>query len=40
MKTLEFLITTTTLSSRNLAKEELKKFNNAHHRFLPIDVNF
>jgi len=36
----EFLITTTTLSSSNLAKEELKKFNNVHHRFFPLDVNF
>lgn len=39
-KSFEFLITTTTLTSANLAKEELKKFNNAHHRFLPIDVKF
>jgi len=37
---LEFLITTITLSSGNLAKEELKKFNNVHHRFFPLDVNF
>jgi len=37
---LEFLITTTTLSSGNLAKEELKKFNNVQHRFFPIDVIF
>ena len=37
---LEFLITTITLSSSNLAKEELKKYNNVHHRFFPIDVNF
>ena len=34
------MVTTTTLTSANLAKEELKKFNNAHHRFLPIDVKF
>ena len=39
-KSFEFLVTTTTLTSANLAKEELKKFNNAHHRFLPIDVKF
>ena len=39
-KSFEFLITTTTLTSANLAKEELKKFNNAQHRFLPIDVKF
>ena len=37
---LEFLITTLTLSSANLAKIELKKFKNAKHRFLPLDVNF
>ena len=36
----EFLITTTTLSSSNLAKIELKKFNNVHHRFIPLDVEF
>ena len=39
-KDLEFLISTTTLSSSNLAKKELKKFNNAHHRFFPLDVEF
>ena len=37
---LEFLITTTTLSSSNLAKEELKNFDNAQHRFFPFDVKF
>ena len=37
---LEFLITTLTTSSANLAKIELKKFKNAKHRFLPLDVNF
>jgi|TARA_B110000211_G_C14042143_1_gene537239 3-deoxy-D-manno-octulosonic-acid transferase len=37
---LEFLITTVTLSSSNLARDELRKFNNAHHRFLPIDIEF
>ena len=36
----EFLITTITLSSSNLAKEELKKYNNVQHRFFPIDVDF
>jgi 3-deoxy-D-manno-octulosonic-acid transferase len=36
----EFLITTITLSSSNLAKEELKLVKNSYHRFLPIDVNF
>ncbi len=37
---IEFLITTVTLSSSNLASQELKKFKNSNHRFLPIDVNF
>ena len=37
---LEFLITTITLSSSNLAKEELKKYNNIYHRFFPFDVHF
>jgi 3-deoxy-D-manno-octulosonic-acid transferase len=37
---LEFLITTTTLSSGNLAKEELKKYENACHRYIPYDVGF
>ena len=37
---IEFLITTVTLSSGNLAKEELKKFNNVQHRFFPLDVGF
>ena len=36
----QFLITTTTLSSSTLASEELKKFDNTIHRFLPLDVNF
>ena len=36
----EFLVTTLTLSSANLANIELKKFKNAKHRFLPLDVNF
>ncbi len=36
---IEFLITTTTLSSGNLAKEEFKKFENVHHRFMPFDIN-
>ena len=39
-KNLEILITTVTLSSANLAKIELKKFKNAQHRFLPLDVIF
>jgi len=37
---LQFLITTTTLSSSNLAKIEFKEFNNVEHRFLPFDVPF
>ena len=38
---LEFLITTSTLSSSNLAIKELGRFNNnIHHRFLPYDVDF
>ena len=36
----EFLVTTLTTSSANLANIELKKFKNAKHRFLPLDVNF
>ena len=38
-KNLEFLITTTTLSSGNLAKEKLEQYN-ISHRYLPVDVNF
>jgi 3-deoxy-D-manno-octulosonic-acid transferase len=37
---LEFLITTTTLSSSNLASRELKKYINVQHRFFPFDVEF
>lgn len=37
---LRFLITTTTLSSGNLAKIELRRFKNAEHRYLPYDVPF
>ncbi len=37
---LKFLITTTTLSSGNLASIELAKFNNAEHRYMPYDVPF
>ena len=39
-KHFEFLITTTTLSSGNLAEIELKKFSNVQHRFFPVDVEF
>ena len=37
---LEFIITTTTLSSGNLAKVELKNIDNVHHRYFPFDVDF
>jgi len=37
---LKFLITTTTLSSSEIAKIELKKIPNACHRFFPLDVIF
>ena len=37
---IQFLITTVTLSSANLAKDELKKFNNVTHRFFPLDIKF
>tara|TARA_A100001015_G_C14754886_1_gene619042 strand:- start:43 stop:660 length:618 start_codon:yes stop_codon:yes gene_type:complete len=37
---LEFLITTTTLSSSILAEEEFKNYNNIHHRFFPLDIQF
>ena len=37
---LQFLITTSTFSSGNLAKVELQKFNNVEHRYIPYDVNF
>ena len=39
-KHFEFLITTTTLSSGNLAEIELKKFSNVQHRFFPVEVEF
>ena len=39
-KNYEFLVSTTTLSSSNLAKEELKNFHNVYHRFFPFDVIF
>ncbi len=37
---IEFLITTTTLSSSDLIIEEFKEFKNVQHRFFPFDVNF
>ena len=39
-KDLEFLITTTTLSSSSIFKKEFKKIKNVRHRFFPIDVFF
>ena len=39
-KNIQFLITTVTLSSANLANDELKKLNNITHRFFPVDVKF
>lgn len=39
-KNLRFLITTTTLSSGNFAKIELKEIDNAEHRYFPLDVPF
>ena len=39
-KDLTFLITTTTLSSGNLAVNVLKKFRNIEHRFFPLDVSY
>lgn len=37
---LEFLVTSTTLSSSNLAEVEFKQFENVQHRFFPLDVVF
>ncbi len=37
---LKFLITTTTLSSGNLAKIEFEKFKNVEHRYIPLDLTF
>ena len=39
-KEYQFLITTTTITSGNLAENELKRFNNAQHRYIPFDVNY
>ena len=39
-KNIEFLITSVSLSSSLLAKEEFKKIPNVKHRFFPIDVTF
>ena len=37
---IEILITTTTLSSGNLAEKIYKNFDKIHHRFIPLDINF
>ena len=37
---IEFLVTTVTLSSSNLATKEFKNSKNIHHRFLPFDIDF
>ena len=37
-KNYEFLITTTTMSSSQLAIKEFKNLENVHHRFMPIDT--
>jgi 3-deoxy-D-manno-octulosonic-acid transferase len=37
-RNIDFLITTTTLSSANLLKRKLNEFNNITHRFFPLDV--
>ena len=39
-KNLKFLITTTTLSSGNIASFEFKKYKNVDHRYIPFDVPF
>ena len=39
-KDIQILITTVTLSSANLAANELKRFNNIQHRFFPLDIKF
>ena len=39
-KNFQFLITTTTISSSNLANIEFESFYNVHHRFFPFDVHF
>ena len=39
-KGIEFLVTTITLTSANLAIEEFKNFKNVFHRFFPIDSEF
>ena len=40
IENIEILITTTTLSSGNLAEKICKNFDKMHHRFIPLDINF
>ena len=37
---LEFLITTTTLSSSKIANKEFERYKNINHRFFPFDIDF
>lgn len=39
-KNFEFLVTTVTLSSANLAMSEIKNYDNIYHRFFPLDVTY
>ena len=39
-KYFKFLVTTSSLSSGNLAEVELKKIDNAEHRYFPFDIDF
>ena len=39
-KNFKYLITTTTVSSGNLAKQEFNNVDNIFHRYLPLDVLF
>ena len=36
----EFLITTSTMSSANIALSEIKRFKNVKHRYMPFDVDY
>ena len=40
VENIQFLITTVTLRSGNLAKDIFKDYNNVNHRFFPLDVFF
>ncbi len=39
-KNLEFLLTTVTVSSENIAKDFVNNFKNVQHRFFPLDISF